>query len=83
MSAEVLPFPVVRRQRQIHKTASYMATLDYRHAEGHLREQRRRLEESFRRKTVAEQLIRAEVTAYEAAIRAVLMQLRIVGGGAA
>lgn len=83
MSAQVLPFPAVRRQRQILRTASYMASLNYQHAEGHLRMQLRRLDDSLRRKGVAEHLIQQETASYECAVRATLQRLLFMGGGAA
>jgi hypothetical protein len=83
MSATVLPFRYARRLPQIRKTATYMATVPANHAEGHLREQLRRLEEGLRKKGVAELLIRAEVGSYEGAIRAHLWRLLISQGGAA
>ena len=64
------PFRFARRIPQVRKTAAYMATLDHTHAEGHLRDQLRRLDHSLRVKGVADHLIRSEVAAYEAAIRA-------------
>jgi len=83
MSAVVLPFRFARRLPQIRKTAGYMTTLSANHAEGHLREQLRRLEEGLRTKGVAEPLIRSEVGSYEGAIRAHLWRLLISQGGAA
>ncbi|MGU3284996.1 DUF6074 family protein [Methylobacterium sp.] len=83
MTAIVLPFRYARRLPQIRKTAAYMATVPANHAEGHLREQLRRLEEGLRKKGVAEPLIRAEVGSYEGAIRAHLWRLLISQGGAA
>ncbi|CAO4175001.1 DUF6074 family protein [Methylorubrum extorquens] len=83
MSATVLPFRFARRLPQIRKTAAYMTTLPSNHAEGHLREQLRRLEEGLRKKGVAEPLICSEVASYEGAIRAHLWQLLIMRGGAA
>lgn len=83
MSAVIIPFRFARRVPQIRKTASYMASVPGNHAEGHLREQLRRLEEGLRKKGVAEPLIRAEVGAYEGAIRANLWRLLISQGGAA
>ncbi|MGU3420771.1 DUF6074 family protein [Methylobacterium sp. D54C] len=70
MSAVVLPFRFARRLPQIRKTASYMTTVPSNHAEGHLREQLRRLEDGLRKKGVAEPLIRSEVGSYEGAVRA-------------
>jgi hypothetical protein len=60
-----------------------MATVPVNHAEGHLREQLRRLEEGLRKKGVAEPLISSEVASYEGAIRAHLWRLLISEGGAA
>lgn len=83
MTAIVLPFPYSRRVPQIGKTAAYMASLPHKHAEGHLRDQLRRLEEGLRRKGVAEPLIRSEVGSYEGAIRAHLWRLILKGEGGA
>lgn len=83
MSAVVLPFRFARRLPQIRKTASYMTTVPGNHAEGHLREQLRRLEDSLRKKGVAEPLIRSEVGSYEGTVRAHLWRLLISQGGAA
>lgn len=83
MSAIIVPFRYARRLPQIRKTAAYMATVPANHAEGHLREQLRRLEEGLRKKGVTEPLIRAEVGSYEGAIRAHLWRLLISQGGAA
>lgn len=82
MSAIVLPFRFARRLPQIRKTAVYMTTVPANHAEGHLREQLRRLEEGLRTKGVAELLIRSEVGSYEGAIRAHLWHLLISQGSA-
>ncbi|WP_336490872.1 DUF6074 family protein [Methylobacterium nigriterrae] len=83
MTAVVLPFRFARRFPQIQRTAGYMTTVPANHAEGHLREQLRRLEDSLRKKGVAEPLIRSEVASYEGAIRAHLWRLLISHGGAA
>ncbi|MEE7441050.1 DUF6074 family protein [Methylobacterium oryzae] len=83
MTAVVLPFRFARRLPQIRKTAAYMATVPGNHAEGHLREQLRRLEESLRKKGVAELEIRSEIGSYEGAVRAHLWRLLISQGGAA
>ena len=83
MSATIIPFRFARCLPQIRKTAGYMLTLPHNHAEGHLREQLRRLEEGLRKKGVAEDLIRSEVASYEGAIRAHLWRLILSHGGAA
>ncbi|MCJ2042993.1 DUF6074 family protein [Methylobacterium sp. J-078] len=83
MSAIVVPFRFARRLPQIRKTAGYMLTVPHNHAEGHLREQLRRLEDGLRKKGVAEDLIRSEVASYEGAIRAHLWRLLLSHGGAA
>ncbi|WP_310353633.1 DUF6074 family protein [Methylobacterium sp. BE186] len=83
MSAVVIPFRFARRFPQIRKTAGYMITVPASHAEGHLREQLRRLEDGLRKKGVAEPLIRSEVASYEGAIRAHLWRLLIHQGGVA
>ncbi|WP_336489825.1 DUF6074 family protein [Methylobacterium nigriterrae] len=83
MTAVVLPFRFARRLPQIQRTAGYMTTVPASHAEGHLREQLRRLEGSLRRKGVAEDLIRSELASYEGAIRAHLWRLLIHQGGVA
>ncbi|MCJ2039307.1 DUF6074 family protein [Methylobacterium sp. J-059] len=83
MSALIIPFRFARRLPQIRKTAGYMLTLPANHAEGHLREQLRRLEDGLRKKGVAERLIRAEIGSYEGAIRAHLWRLLLSEGGAA
>jgi hypothetical protein len=80
MSATIIPFRFARRLPQIWKTAGYMVTVPANHAEGHLREQHRRLEDGLRKKGVAEPLIRAEVGSYEGAIRAHLWRLLIAKG---
>ena len=80
MSATVIPFRFARRLPQIRKTAAYMTTVPGKHAEGHLREQLRRLEEGLRKKGVAEPLMRSEVGSYEGAIRAHLWRLLIAEG---
>lgn len=80
MSATVLPFRFARRLPQIRKTSGYMAGVPANHAEGHLREQLRRLEEGLRKKGVAEPLIRTEVGTYEGAIRVHLWRLLIAEG---
>ncbi|CAM2762368.1 hypothetical protein JHFBIEKO_3551 [Methylobacterium mesophilicum] len=83
MSAIVLPFRFARRLPQVRKTAAYMATVSGNYAEGHLREQLRRLEDGLRKKNVSEPLIRSEVGSYEGAIRAHLWRLLVSQGGAA
>lgn len=83
MTAVVLPFRFARRLPQIRKTALYMVTVPSNHAEGHLREQLRRLEDGLRRKGISEPLIRSEVESYESAIRAHLWRLLVSQGGAA
>lgn len=83
MSALIIPFRFARRLPQIRKTAAYMLTLPANHAEGHLREQLRRLEDGLRKKGVVDALIRAEVGSYEGAIRAHLWRLLLSEGGAA
>ncbi|GJE46951.1 DUF6074 family protein [Methylobacterium soli] len=83
MTAVVLPFHFARRFPQIRRTAGYMTTVPANHAEGHLREQLRRLEGSLRKKGVAKSLIRSEVASYEGAIRAHLWRLLLSHGGAA
>lgn len=80
MSAIVVPFRFARRLPQIRKTAAYMMTVPANHAEGHLREQLRRLEDGLRKKGVAEALIQAEVGSYEGAIRAHLWRLVLQEG---
>lgn len=83
MSATVIPFRFARRLPQIRKTASYMVSLPHNHAEGHLREQLRRLEDGLRKKGVAEVLIQSEVASYQGAVRAHLWRLLLSHGGAA
>jgi hypothetical protein len=83
MTATVLPFQFARRLPQIRKTAAFMTTVPGNHAEGHLREQLRRLEDGLRKKGVSEPLIRSEVGSYESAIRAHLWRLLVSQGGAA
>jgi hypothetical protein len=83
MSAIVVPFRFARRVSQIRKTAAYMAGLPAKHAEGHLRDQLRRLEEGLRKKGVADPLVRSEVASYEAAIRANLWRMILTGEGGA
>nr|WP_244413545.1 DUF6074 family protein [Methylorubrum extorquens] len=83
VSATILPFRFARRLPQIRKTAAFMAAVPGNHAEGHLREQLRRLEDSLRKKGVAEALIQSEAASYEGAIRAHLWRLLISQGDAA
>ncbi len=83
MSAQILPYRFTRRMHQIRETAGFMATVDAKHADGHLRYQLRRLEDSLRRKGVAEDLIRSEVASYEGAVRSALWRLLLIEGGAA
>ncbi|CAO4147823.1 hypothetical protein PKCBPO_02515 [Methylorubrum thiocyanatum] len=83
MSAIIVPFRFCRRVPQIRKTAAFMAAVPHNHAEGHLRQQLRRLSEGLRAKGVADDLIRSEVSAYEGAIRAHLWRLLLSEGGAA
>jgi hypothetical protein len=83
VSATILPFRFARRLPQIRKTAAFMASVPGNHAEGHLREQLRRLEGGLRKKGVAEALIRSEAASYEGAIRAHLWRLLLSHGGAA
>lgn len=79
----VVPFRFARRLPQIRKTAGFMLTLPHSHAEGHLREQLRKLKEGLRRKGIAEDLLRSEVASYEAAIRVHLWRLLLSHGSAA
>ena len=81
MSAIVVPFRFARRLPQIRKTVGYMLTVPPGHAEGHLREQLRRLDDGLRIKGVAEDLIRSEVASYESAIRAHHWRLLLSYGG--
>lgn len=83
MSAIIIPFRFARRLPQIRKTAAYMVSLPRNHAEGHLREQLRRLEDGLRKKGVADDMIRSEVASYQGAVRAHLWRLLLSHGGAA
>lgn len=85
MTARIIPYPNDRRVGQIRKTARFVADLNDRQAEAHLREQVRRLHESLERKGIAPGLIASECAAYEGAIRAALWRviLQQPGGDAA
>jgi L-rhamnose isomerase len=81
MRSTVVPFPSYRRLGHIRRTATAMAKADRKWAEGHLREQIRRLGESLRRRGVPEDAVKAETAAYEVAVRAALGHLGLTCGG--
>jgi hypothetical protein len=81
MRSTVVPFPSCRRLGHIQRTAAAMAKADRKWAEGHLREQVRRLGESLRRRGVPEDTVKAETAAYEQAVRAALGHLVLTCGG--
>jgi hypothetical protein len=81
MRSTVVPFPSGRRTGHIQRTAAAMAKADRKWAEGHLREQLRRLGDSLRRKGVTEVAVQAETAAYEQAVRITLTQMLLSSGG--
>jgi putative DNA-invertase from lambdoid prophage Rac len=60
MTAMVVPFPSARRRTQIRKTAAFMLSVAHNHAEGHLREQLRRLRSGLLLKGVPEDVVERE-----------------------
>jgi hypothetical protein len=81
MKSTVIPFPSRRRIGHIERTAAAMAKADLKWAEGHLREQLRRLSDSLRRTGVTEVAVQSEMAAYEQAVRIALRQLLLSSGG--
>lgn len=82
-TAEVLPFPSVRRQAAVEKLAARLITYKPQAAEGILAARLLRIRESLERKGVARRLITSDVAAFEGAVRAALWRRVMPGGGAA
>lgn len=82
--ATVAVFPTTRNRPRLMRTARFMLSVPPKHAEGHLREQLRRLSVGLHNKGIPADLVDAEVRAYEAGIRATVWQLSArEDGGAA
>ncbi|SER58451.1 hypothetical protein SAMN05216548_12715 [Faunimonas pinastri] len=82
-SAEVLPFPAVRRRDFVLRHASRMAQLSHDAGERHLRRQLDIQAETMARRGIIAEMIASEIRALEAAIRAELWLLVLTPGGAA
>ncbi|KQS77544.1 hypothetical protein ASG32_26245 [Methylobacterium sp. Leaf361] len=84
MSALILPFPRVRDRRFIRRHAAHMATASTTtKAEAHLARQLKIQRETLQRRGVAEDGIRAELTAIEGNIRTACWTMLLAPGGAA
>lgn len=81
MTAELIPFPIIRRRELVKRQAFYMACRSATEAEKYLRRQLDVQRNHLGRKGVASDRIEAEVLAYEGAIRAALWRLVMQGQG--
>lgn len=81
--ADIYVFPVTRNRSKIRRTAAFMASVPQNHAEGHLREQIRRLREGLTKRHVPAPLVEQECRAYETALRCELWRIVLVEGGGA
>jgi hypothetical protein len=70
--AEIVPFPVVRRQAFIQRQAARAAELNQHAGERHIQQQVKVQVDAMRRKGIPEDLIALEVRCMESAIRAAL-----------
>ena len=82
-SAEVIPFPLVRRRDFIIRHAHRMAELREAGAENHLRHQLRVQADVLARRGVLPEVIEEQVSAVEVATRVELARLQATYGGAA
>jgi hypothetical protein len=69
MSAQIIPFPIVRRRSYIAKQAEQMACMKLEAAARYLKHQLQVQRDAMRRRGVAEALIEREIKNMEAAIR--------------
>lgn len=81
--ATIHVFPVTRNRSKVRRTAAFMASVPPNHAEGHLREQIRRLREGLTKRGVPGLLIDQECRAYETALRCELWRIVLMEGGGA
>lgn len=77
--AIVLPFPVTRRRRQIEHAAAYAAASPPHQCEGAIADEVSRFESELKRKGVPLDLVEAERSAYDSAIRAALWRCVLLG----
>jgi hypothetical protein len=79
--AEILPFPIVRRQAFILRQALRAADLNQQAGERHIQHQVKCQVDAMRRKGVSEDLIALEARCMESAIRAALWETVINSPG--
>lgn len=83
MTAELLPFPIVRRRELVDRIAAQMLARPADVAEKHLRAQIRCQAAAMRRRQIAEPLIAEQTRGFEAAVRAALWRQVLMPDGAA